>query len=92
MRILLVHGVGHQEKNPTSWQPLWEKTMQDVLENGTNRSALRSVSQNTTTSSGDTPLTVGGTVGGFGRPLWDEVEVLSHRQDFGLVWKAARFR
>ena len=91
MRVLAVHGLGHQEKNPTSWQPLWEKTLQDVLRKWNESLGVEVRFAEYDDLFGDTPMTVGGTVGGFGRLLWDEVEVLSDRQDFGFVWKAPRF-
>ena len=73
MRVLAVHGLGHQEKNPTSWQPLWEKTLQDVLRKWNESLGVEVRFAEYDDLFGDTPMTVGGTVGGFGRLLWDEV-------------------
>jgi metacaspase-1 len=73
MRVLAVHGLGHQEKNPTSWQPLWEKTLQDVLRKWNESLGVEVRFAEYDDLFGDTPMNVGGTVGGFGRLLWDEV-------------------
>jgi len=73
MKILAVHGLGHQEKNPASWQPLWEKTLQDVLRKWNESLAVEVRFAEYDDFFADTPMTVGGTLGGFGRLLWDEV-------------------
>ena len=73
MKILIVHGLGHQEKNPASWQPLWEKALRTVLTKWNPSLQIEAAFATYDDFFGQTPMTVGGTLGGFGRLLWDEV-------------------
>jgi metacaspase-1 len=73
MKVLAVHGLGHQEKNPGSWHPQWRAALKEVI-NRWNPSVDVQVDFATYDDDfGSTPMTVGGTLGGFGRLLWDEV-------------------
>jgi len=91
MRVLAVHGLGHQEKNPTSWQPLWEKTLQDVLRKWNESLGVEVRFAEYDDLFGDTPMTVGGTVGGFGRLLWDEVRYSVTDRISGLFGRRRAF-
>lgn len=73
MKILAVHGLGHQELNPQSWQPSWEQAFREVV------TRWRAVNVEVAFAEydgifGAAPMTVGGTLDGFGRLLWDEVK------------------
>jgi hypothetical protein len=73
LKILVVHGLGHQEKNPASWQPLWENALGTVLTKWNPSVQVDAAFATYDDYFGKTPTTVGGTLGGFGRLLWDEV-------------------
>jgi hypothetical protein len=92
MKILVVHGLGHQEKNPQSWQPEWEKALREVLTKWKPGLTVDVGFAAYDDFFADTPMTVGGTLGGFGRLLWDEVKysvsdrissLLGRRRGFG---------
>ena len=91
MRVLVVHGLGHQEKNPTSWQPLWEKALQDVLQKWNESLGVEVRFAEYDDLFGDTPMTVGGTLGGFGRLLWDEVRYSVTDRISGLFGRRRAF-
>ena len=72
MKILAVHGLGHQERNPQSWQPGWTQALREVI------TRWRATEVEVAFAEydgifGDAPMQVGGTLSGFGRLLWDEV-------------------
>ena len=73
MKILAVHGLGRQELEPSTWQPGWTEAFQAVITpwRGTTID-VRFAEYDQLFA--DTPMTVGGTVEGFGRLLWDEVK------------------
>lgn len=73
MKIFVVHGLGHQEKNPDSWQPQWKEALRNVLKKWNPSLEVDFGFANYDDLFGDAPMTVGGTVSGFGRLLWDEV-------------------
>ena len=91
MRVLAVHGLGHQEKNPTSWQPHWEKTLQDVLQKWNESLGVEVRFAEYDDLFGHTPMTVGGTLGGFGRLLWDEVRYSVTDRISGLFGRRRAF-
>jgi len=91
MRVLAIHGLGHQEKNPTSWQPLWEKTLQDVLRKWNESLGVEVRFAEYDDLFGDAPMTVGGTLGGFGRLLWDEVRYSVTDRFAGLFGRRRAF-
>lgn len=73
MKILTVHGLGHQEHNHASWQPQWTAALRTVFTRWNPGLPVDVVHAAYDDLFGDTPMTVGGTLGGFGRLLWDEV-------------------
>jgi hypothetical protein len=73
MKILTVHGLGHQEKSP-DWQPAWENALREVLTRWNPDLAVEVAHVKYDDYFGDTPMTVGGTADGFGRLLWNEVK------------------
>jgi metacaspase-1 len=101
LKILIVHGLGHQEKNPASWQPQWENALRTVLTKWNPSLQVDASFATYDDLFGETPMTVGGTLGGFGRLLWDEVRFsvsdrisgLGRRRAFGeqvnetIKWK-----
>jgi metacaspase-1 len=91
MKILAIHGLGHQEKNPTSWQPQWEKTLQDVLRKWNESLGVEVRFAEYDDLFGDTAMTVGGTLGGFGRLLWDEVSYSVTDRFAGLFGRRRAF-
>jgi len=92
MKVFVVHGLGHQERNPDTWQPSWKATLQEML-NKWNRDLTVEVDFAIYDKYfAETPMSVGGTLGGFGRLLWDEVRfsvtdkvsaLLGRRRGFG---------
>jgi metacaspase-1 len=92
MKVFVVHGLGHQERNPESWQPGWKKALQEVLTKWNSDLKVEVDFALYDKYFADTPMTVGGTLGGFGRLLWDEVRysvsdkistLLGRRRGFG---------
>ncbi|MEP6699190.1 MAG: caspase family protein [Verrucomicrobiota bacterium] len=73
MKVFVVHGLGHQEKNPESWQPLWKEALRGVLRKWNPALEVDFGFAAYDDLFGDTPMTVGGTASGFGRLLWNEV-------------------
>ena len=73
MKILAVHGLGHQEKNPESWHPQWRAALKEVINRWNPAVDVQVEFAKYDDDFGTTPMTVGGTLGGFGRLLWDEV-------------------
>jgi hypothetical protein len=73
VKVFVVHGLGHQERNPGSWQPGWKKALQEVLTKWNPQLAVDVEFAVYDKYFAETPMTVGGSLGGFGRLLWDEV-------------------
>jgi hypothetical protein len=73
MKILAVHGLGHQEKTPESWHPQWRAALKDVIGRWNPSVDVQVDFATYDDDFAATPMTVGGTLGGFGRLLWDEV-------------------
>jgi hypothetical protein len=73
MKIFVVHGLGHQERNPDSWQPGWRKALEEVLTKWNPQLTVETDFAVYDKYFAETPMTVGGSLGGFGRLLWDEV-------------------
>jgi hypothetical protein len=74
MKILTVHGLGHQEKNPGSWQPMWQDALREVLTRWNASLNVDVAHALYDDFFADTPMTVGGTASGFGRLLWNEIK------------------
>ena len=72
MKIFAVHGLGHQEHQPQTWQKQWD----DAFEEAFSREGIKPTVEYAVYDDlfGKTPMTVGGTVTGFGALLWDEVK------------------
>jgi hypothetical protein len=73
MKILAVHGLGHQEKNPESWHPQWRAALKQVINRWNPAVDVQVDFAVYDDDFASTPMTVGGTASGFGRLLWDEV-------------------
>jgi hypothetical protein len=73
MKVFVVHGLGHQERNPDSWQPSWKATLQEMLNKWNPDLKVEVDFAIYDKYFAETPMSVGGTLGGFGRLLWDEV-------------------
>ena len=73
MKVLAVHGLGHQEKNPESWHPQWRAALTEVIHRWNPGIKVDVDFAVYDDDFGSTRMTVGGTLGGFGRLLWDEV-------------------
>src|SRR5215213_4953446 len=88
MKILTFHGLGRQEKNPSSWQPLWDEAFGKAVARwgGT---APQVIHGDYDSLFGDTPMTAGGTAQGFGRLLWDEIHY-SLRDTIAGLWPFRR--
>jgi hypothetical protein len=72
MKIFAVHGLGHQEHQPQTWQKQWD----DAFEEAFSREGIKPTVEYAVYDDlfGKTPMTVGGTASGFGALLWDEVK------------------
>jgi hypothetical protein len=71
MKILAVHGLGHQEAAIASWQPQWIAAFAKAFEREGIKPEVRFAKYDELFR--DTPMTVGGTASGFGQLLWDEI-------------------
>jgi metacaspase-1 len=92
MKVFVVHGLGHQERNPDTWQPSWKATLQEMLKKWNPDLNVEVDFAIYDKYFAETPMSVGGTLGGFGRLLWDEVRfsvtdkvsaLLGRRRGFG---------
>lgn len=73
MKILTVHGLGGQEKNPETWQPEWKRAIEQAFARwGSQRPKVEHANYDEVF--GATPMTAGGTAEGFGKLLWDEIK------------------
>ena len=73
MKILTVHGLGRQEKNPDTWQGGWKDAFGKAIGRWSSTTPVVEHAEYDELF-GDTPMTVGGTAEGFGRLIWDEVK------------------